>query len=490
LSFQRNLKQIQEDLRKIAAGCAVLVGVDQIARRACPDVVGPKSSTLVSFPSVDDYFVLLMEIGEQQSLLLNPATIEDHEFPGFDPGLGTSQAPPPVGEPLEPEPAPVADTDAKCVEKNSKDEPCGFAYPDNLVVGSDGQLRCPFHKHLDPGLTPELEPDPMSQVATDDKLVKLRARNWFGLKLDNSRTEEYLRQLLERMQWDHAVALTVLDWLKTACPFPLASAQDLLEWLLALERNPEVVQRLKELNGAQYTSLSATPVSQDDDPSVEKGRFYGSLFVIDGNLFVLAHDIQRRDQQGRDWPLIGQALRLLGIRTLMELPNFDPEQMQLIQLDYILYKLLKEELTVEDVVTCSDWSALCPPPKPQPQPTSSSVPSNPRSKRGGGRRDSRPRSSASDASTASPSNPPATAQPAPADPVTPNEPEGDPVKEIEEAINRLCKCIVGLPANELLMPDADKTFPDMCVATWGDDSNEDQIREIALEALDTYTQEA
>lgn len=68
--------------------------------------------------------------------------------------------------------------------------------------------------------------------------------------------------------------------------------------------------------------------------------------------------------------------------------------------------------------------------------------------------------------------------------------EGSPLDEIKEAIERLAKYVVEAPAAALFIPDADKTFPDMCFAVWGDDANEDNIREMAIQALDKYTQEA
>lgn len=486
MSYQRNLKQIQEDLRKITGGCAILVGVDQIAQAACPGEIDVKSSTIVSFPSVDDYFLRLMEIGEQQQLLLNPSTtlVDGHEFPGFDPGTTVSEAPPSVDAPQESGPTLEVDPDASCIENNSKGEPCGFSCPENLVVGSDGQLRCPFHEHLDPGLIPEPEPDPAPSVDVDVKLAKLEDRNWLGQKLTSDKTEDYLCKFFERTGWEPATADMVIDWLKANRSFPLDSVKRALQWYIDLERNPEVVARLKELASGRYTPAAASSKMQDGDPTVEKGRLYASLFVADLDLFVYSDDIQRRDELGRDWPLIGQALRLFGLRLLMELPNFDVDKMQLMQIDYILSRLLKQELTIETVVACPDWSALCPPPVHRPQSSSSSARSNPRSKRGGGRRGSQPRSDASAAEAATSSTPPATAQPAPAEPVTHNEPEGDPVKEIEEAIARLCKAMAAAPPTELHLSNGD-VFVELCVETWGDGTNDNDIREAAQAALDS-----
>jgi len=473
VSIPRNLKQVQEDLRKITVGCAILVGVDQIARAARLDVADAKSSTMISFADADEYFLLLMTIGEEQQLLLSPSTdlIDGHEFPGFDPGLGAGEAPPPVGAQPDPDLAFVAEPDAKCVEQNSKGEDCQYPDPSMLEVGSDGKLRCPFHKYLDPGLGLDPEPD-TGLSSADVKLARLEAKGWFGQVLSNDKTEEYLRDFLVRTQWGPSVIEQMIGWLKTDLPFPLKSVDDGLDWLLTrLDRNPTVVQRLKELAGERYVAGVFESKMRDDRPGEELGRLYASLFLADRDVFIYTDDIARRDGAGRGWPLVGQSLRLLGLRLLMEHPNFNQDELGIAQLDTILNKLLKQELTLEDVVSCLSWEVFAP---PSPSSTSQQRGSSrrPRSRRGGG------------SGRSSHSSQPATAQPAPAEPVTRTIHQGDTVDKIKEYIQRLSKAMDAAPPTDLHLKDGD-VFANLMVETFGDGTNEDDIREAVQAALDS-----
>ena len=86
--------------------------------------------------------------------------------------------------------------------------------------------------------------------------------------------------------------------------------------------------------------------------------------------------------------------------------------------------------------------------------------------------------------------PPATAQPAPAEPVTPSEPQGDPVDKIKERIQRLFEFLNPLPATELHMPNPE-TFVEACAAMEDDGTiDPDDIREIARAVLADNGQEA
>lgn len=437
MRFQRNLKQIQDDLRRLSG---VLKGVDQIAATVCPDVTTPMGKTVQSFDNVDSYHLTLMLVADELKLVLSatPDVPAGHDFPGYTPdGCDPSEAAPPDSLSTEPDPQP-----------EPQSEPAAA---------------------LEPPANPQPDPAPLPDPPADAAKAKLESVNWFGQRLTKQETKNCLREFFVKTNWDDGVIESMLAWLRGEIPFPLDSVEGGLHWLLyTLERNSSVAQRLIELGDNPYRGVNVKVQYNDDDS--ERGKTYTSLYVADRSIFVHSDDLQRRDAVGRDWPLVGLSIRLLGLRLLMELPNFDPGSVVLQQLDDILVKLFKGRLTLDEVINCDDWSALSPPPLPRPPRAASS---------------SRQVSSSSDTTSTSASDSSTAAY------TQSNEPKGKNVDEIQARFERLFKFLMDLPETKLHMPDP-TTFVDACVAMENDGNiNEDDIREIAIAVLaDNDVQEA